>query len=499
MSVKVDSEEGVGTTVSIKIPLTLAIVSALIVESAGERFAIPQLAVQELVMASANGVNKIEMIKGSPVYRLRDHLLPLVYLDDLLNIKKEGVLTEKDVKAISVDQGDSDAVEGVVEDGEKISAKPPVNDNSYIVVTKVGGYSFGILVNRVFDTEEIVVKPVASIIKHIELFSGNTILGDGSVIMILDPAGIARQTGEITLSDTTEKTEGVVRKNGRQKTSLILFNAHDGTPKTVPLELVSRLEDVDLSKVEYSNGKMMIQYRGGLMPLVKFDDQMELGDAGIKPTLVFSDGRRSMGLMVSEILDIIEDYINVEINSETTRYLGSAIVDGKATDVINVGHFLSVAYADWFSDHGGEDFSDDTDNMDGQKRILIVDDSQFFRNMLSPILGVSGYLVDMAEGPTEAMELLENGEVYDAIVSDIEMPDMNGFDFARTMKASRWSDIPMIALTSHATDGDRARGVEVGFDDYITKFDRETLLNALSEVLRQVKNVETKIIAGVSE
>ncbi len=471
-TIDLDSVEGEGTTVAIKIPLTLAIVSALIVESSHERFAIPQLAVQELVMASSNGVNKIEMIKGSPVYRLRDHLLPLVYLDDLLKLKT------------------------VPSDDEPVENLKPVNDNQYIVVAKVGAYNFGIVVDKVYDTEEIVVKPVASIIKHIELFSGNTILGDGTVIMILDPGGIARATGDINVSDTAEKKEEVQKNKGLQKTSLILFEGQGGVPRAVPLQLVSRLEDVDLSKIEYSNGKMLIQYRNSLMPLIKFEESMELKSKGNQPTLVFTDGRRSMGLMVTNIIDILEDYINVQINSDNETCLGSAIIQGKATDVINVGYYLGQAYGDWFADHGIEDFSENPDLMDTQKRILIVDDSPFFRNMLAPILGVAGYSVETAEHPIEAMEILEKGEHFDVIVSDIEMPEMNGFDFAEKLKSSRWSNVPLIALTSHATEKDIARGAKVGFQEYVAKFDRETLLNALSDTLRNAKLLEDK--AGVA-
>jgi len=468
---------GEGTTVAIKIPLTLAIVSALIIESGHERFAIPQLAVQELVMASSNGVNKIEMIKGSPVFRLRDHLLPLVYLDDLLKIKDNKVVEQADEENPSTDL-------------------VPSNDNQYIIVTKVGAYVFGIVVDKVFDTEEIVVKPVANIIKHIELFSGNTILGDGTVIMILDPGGIARATGDITLSDTAEKKVEVQTNKGLQKTSLILFEGEDGTPKAVPLQLVSRLEYVDLKQIEHSNDQMMIQYRDTLMPLIKFDDDMKLSEKGIQPTLVFTDGRRSMGLMVSNIVDILEDYINVQINSDNETCLGSAVIQGQATDVINVGHYLGKAYGDWFADHGIEDFSEDSDEMDTQKRILIVDDSAFFRNMLAPILGVAGYSVDTAEHPLEALEMLDSDNDYDAIVSDIEMPEMNGFDFAVEVKKGRSAGIPMIALTSHATEKDIARGKSVGFEEYVAKFDRETLLNALSDTLRNAKLIEDN--AGVA-
>lgn len=461
-TIDLDSIEGQGTKVTIKIPLTLAIVSALIVASKGERFAIPQLAVQELVMASTQGENRIEMIKGAPVYRLRDRLLPLVYLDDLLKIK--------DTDTSEDDDGDT---------------KRAANDNQYIVVTKVGAYSFGIVVDRVYDTEEIVVKPVAGILKSIDLFSGNTILGDGTVIMILDPGGIARSTGEISVSDTAEKTVEVVRNKGLQKTSLILFKGADNAPKAVPLQLVSRLEDIDTSKIEHSNGKMMIQYRDTLMPLVKFDESLELAAGKMQPTLVFSDGRRSMGLLVKEIIDIMEDYINVQINSENESCLGSAIIDGQATDVISVGYYLGRAYTDWFSDHGAEDFSDNASAMDKQKQVLIVDDSPFFRNMLAPILGVAGYNVTTADHPGEALEMLERGHRFDVIVTDIEMPEMNGYQFAEQVKANpKWAKIPMVALTSHTTDRDVARGREVGFEQYIAKFDKETLLGALSDTLR---------------
>lgn len=484
-TIDLDSEEGKGTTVSIKIPLTLAIVSALIVASKGEKFAIPQLAVQELVMGSSGGENKIEMIKGAPVYRLRDHLLPLIYLDDLLSLKDSSVVKERVTKiSEAVEQNDVEA------SGEEVGVPAVVesevaNDNQYIVVTKVGAYSFGIVVDRVYDTEEIVVKPVASILKNIELFSGNTILGDGTVIMILDPGGIARQSGEITMSDTVEKKVEIIKNKGLEKTSLILFEGSDGAPKAVPLQLVSRLEDVDVSKIEYSNDKMMIQYRDSLMPLVKFDDQLELNEGKTQPTLVFTDGRRTMGLMVKNIVDILEDYINVQINSDNEACLGSAIIDGQATDVISVGYHLSRAYADWFADHGIEDFSDDAENMDMQKQVLIVDDSPFFRNMLAPILGVAGYNVTTADHPLEAIDYLEKGYVFDIIVSDIEMPEMNGYQFAEKVQENpKWSKIPMVALTSHTTDKDVARGKSVGFQEYIAKFDRETLLNALSDTLR---------------
>jgi two-component system chemotaxis sensor kinase CheA len=133
--------------------------------------------------------------------------------------------------------------------------------------------------------------------------------------------------------------------------------------------------------------------------------------------------------------------------------------------------------------------------MDLQRRVLIVDDSPFFRNMLAPILGVAGYAVETAEHPLDALAMMDEGEMFDAIISDIEMPEMNGFDFAAKIQDGQWANTPLIALTSHVTDKDIERGKAVGFDEYVAKFDRETLLNAVSDTLRHAKQIENK--AGV--
>jgi two-component system chemotaxis sensor kinase CheA len=467
-TIDLKSTEGKGSTFSIKIPLTLAIVSALIVESAGERFAIPQLSVQELVMASDTGENRIEQIKGTPVFRLRDHLLPLIHLDELLQIKKPEVVEEQKLD----------------EDGNVVSfSKHKKSRNKHIVVTKVGAYLFGIIVDQVHDTEEIVVKPVASILKNIEIFSGNTILGDGTVIMILDPAGIARATGEISVSDThAAKDELEAQKRHNESTSLLLFSTGKGAPKAVPLSLVSRLEDIDTSKIEPSDGKLLIQYRGELIPLIKFEESLELKTEEMQPTLIFTDGRRTMGLMVDNIVDIIEERINIQINATSENYLGSAIIKEKATDIIDVGFYLNRAFPEWFKNHGDEAY--DEQDSEHIRRVLLVDDSPFFRNMLTPLLSVAGYDVTTAESPIEALKLYDKGNTFDIIISDIEMPEMSGFEFAEKVRAEgMWEGTPLVALSSHATPKDIERGRAVGFSDYVAKFDRDTLLNTLSETL----------------
>jgi two-component system chemotaxis sensor kinase CheA len=451
-TVEMRSTQGKGSTFVIKIPLTLAIVSALIVECAQERFAIPQISVVELVRATANGELRVERIKDTPVLRLRNRLLPLVSLRNLLKLD---------------------------------AAEKSSEDDTFIVVTQVGTYSFGIMVDRVFDTEEIVVKPVAPILRDIEMFSGNTILGDGSVIMILDPNGIAAHSGSMAMADgqSAEQTAAKSRGASEEKVPLLLFRAGDGTPKAVPLALVARLEEIERKSIEQSNGRWVVQYRGQLMPLITMDHSQNLAEEGSRqPVLVFQDQDHSMGLMVDQIVDIVEAKLNVELGAETPGRIGSAVVAGQATEIIDTGYFLRQAYTDWFGSQE-RDRSAKT-----QKRLLLVDDSAFFRNLLAPQLSAAGFMVTAVDSPDKALALCEAGEEFDIIVSDIEMPGMSGFEFCEAVKRQGlWQNIPIVALSSRASPRDLEKGRHVGFDDYVAKYDRDGLVHTLNSTLTEMR------------
>ena len=447
-TIELRSKEGRGTTFTIKIPLTLAIVSALIVQAGGERFAIPQIGVVELVRVGDEheGNTRIEMIKDAPVLRLRDRLLPLVSLSSLLRLREAPVGGLK----------------------------------GYVVVMQVGANVFGIVVDRVFDTEEIVVKPVAPILRHITMFSGNTILGDGSVIMILDPNGVARGAG-ITAEDRVEDQQTMsvaVGIRSDSSTSLLLFRAGDQTPKAVPLGLVARLEDIPVERIEMSGGTPVVQYRGQLMPMVPIAGHWEAPASGRQAVLVFTEGQRSMGLMVDEILDVVEEPLLIHPGSDRLGYLGSAVIAERVTDVIDTVYWLSHAGGDWFRG----DRKSSTSNQ--KQRLLLIDDSTFFRHLVVPALSAAGFDVTAVESPAEALRLRDAGVEFEALISDIEMPEMDGLSFARNVRASgAWIRLPMVALSSRAEPEDVARGREAGFTDYVAKYDRDALLSSLRECL----------------
>jgi two-component system, chemotaxis family, sensor kinase CheA len=442
-TIDVKSVAGEGSSVTIKIPLTLAIVSALIVEAAGDRFAIPQLSVVELVRARANSEHRIERIKDTAVLRLRNKLLPLMHLKKLLEI----------------------------DDG---SSSDP--ENGFIVVTQVGSQTFGIVVDGVFHTEEIVVKPMSTKLRHIAMFSGNTILGDGAVIMIIDPNGIAKALGASGAAshEITDENAALRANAAEQLTSLLVFRAGSSQPKAVPLGLVTRLEEIATDKIELSNGRHMVQYRDQLMPLVQMAG-VNVATTGAQPILVFADDGRSMGLVVDEIIDIVEEKLNIEVAGGEAGILGSAVIKGQATEVIDVGHFLPMAFADWFSRKEMRPSA-------AAQSVLLVDDSAFFRNMLAPVLKAAGYRVRVAPNAQEGLMALRSGQPFDVVLTDIEMPDMNGFEFAETIRADQHlSSLPIIALSSMVSPAAIERGRLAGFHDYVAKFDRPGLIAALKE------------------
>jgi two-component system chemotaxis sensor kinase CheA len=219
----------------------------------------------------------------------------------------------------------------------------------------------------------------------------------------------------------------------------------------------------------------MVQYRGQLMPLVRVSDEVSVKREGAQPLLVFSDGGRSMGLVVDEIVDIVEDNLEIEVGSDHPGALGSAVVRGQATEILDVGYFLPLAYEDWFR-------RKDLRVSKQARTLLFVDDSAFFRNMLLPVLRAAGYEVTAVPGAQEALALLKSGHRYDVLVTDIDMPEMDGFALAEAVrKDQQFGAMPIIALSSYSSPETIARGREVGFHDYVAKFDRQSLVAALKE------------------
>jgi two-component system, chemotaxis family, sensor kinase CheA len=218
-----------------------------------------------------------------------------------------------------------------------------------------------------------------------------------------------------------------------------------------------------------------VQYRDQLMPLLRIDTQSDLKREGAQPILVFSDHGRSMGLVVDEIIDIVEDRLNIEVASERPGVLGYAIIKGNPTEILDIGHFLPQAFTDWFRrrDALAERVT---------RTVLLVDDSAFFRDMLTPLIKAAGYQVVAVGSAVDALKALHSEKRFDLVITDIEMPEMDGFDLAEKLRATpRTAKLPVIAITAMVSAEAIERGREVGFHDFVAKFDRTGLIAAIKE------------------
>ena len=314
-------------TVAMKIPLTLAIIPALIITSAGDRYAIPQISLLELVrLDGEEALKRIELIQGTPVYRLRGRLLPLVYLN----------------RELKVVQGDQQVLKATV-----------VN----IVILQADDRQFGLVVDEINDTEEIVVKPLGKQLKGIKTFAGSTIMGDGRVALILDVLGVAQNSNVVSESRehamTDKEAQAVVASSGKQ--TMLLFQCGEDGRMAMELSMVARLEEFKAEKIEKSGDHQVVQYRGQIMPLIRISDFMQSGaddgkSHGIEAmqVVVYSEQGRSVGLVVDRILDIVEESIVLQQPSKRDGVLGSAVIQQRVTDLLDVRGLVRVANPTFF-------------------------------------------------------------------------------------------------------------------------------------------------------
>ncbi len=321
--IDLESELGRGTTFKIRIPLTLAIVPALIITSGGERFAIPQVNLLELIRVNEEQRGTaIEYVHSNPVYRLRGKLLPIVHLNRELRLTT------------------TTAVNGVIN----------------IVVLQTGQHHFGLVVDQINDTQEIVVKPLDKVLQDILVFAGATIMGDGRVALILDVLGIAQKAR--VLGDSHDNNLAAQLRDARdrdaERQTLLLVRSPGCGRLAIPLDPISRLEEFEADQVEAAGDIDVIQYRGQILPLVclkdilserrSFDRLAHTGAGNTATNLlqvvVFGDGVRRVGLVVDEILDIVQDVFEIKGRSTRTGITGTVVIQSRVTELFDIQSFL---------------------------------------------------------------------------------------------------------------------------------------------------------------
>lgn len=325
-SIDLESDLGKSTTLKIKIPLTMAIIPALIVSCHQNRYAIPQVDLIELVhLDSEQAEKQIQYIMNTPTYKLRGKMLPLVYLAKEL---------------------------GFVDDVNAEMNSSGLN----IVVLKAGFSEFGLVVEDINDTQDIVVKPLSKLLKNIHCFSGATIMGDGSISLILDVMGVARKAGiqraENLIEHKTAITEAEMRNN--EDNIFLMMKLNENDLKAIPLDKVHRIEEFSLSSIEKAGSQDVVQYRNSIMPLIRLSniiDQQQQGDASGEKVfvIVYLKDNQNMGLIVDYIFDIVEGQFDMHHDLVRSGILGTTVIQGKVTEVIDVESVIHQALPNYFT------------------------------------------------------------------------------------------------------------------------------------------------------
>jgi two-component system chemotaxis sensor kinase CheA len=429
-SVSLTTVQGAGTRFSLRIPLTLAIAPALIVKVGTERFALPQSAVVEAVGLGSDSRHTIDRVQNALVLKLREEVVPVLDLNSILCLNE------------AADDNISDQL---------------------VVILRVGGGTLGVRVDAVLDVQEIVVKPLNPSLAHLKIFTGQTILGDGSVVLILDPSGIAQELG---LESGEKKREPAKEAfSSEERTRLVLFRAGTGLPKVLPLSLLARIEMVEASRIERSDNHFLMLHHGRLMPLLPVSPMHDI-TAKAHPVLVITAQDRTIGLLVDEIIDILEEKLEVQLNSEAGDTVGSAEIRGEPVELIDVTYYMQAAFSSLAQVE--------------PKHILYADDDPFFRDTLLPVLKGAGYRITATLSADEVVEMLDGGMQFDALLIDAEMTYKQGVPLATVLREKVLPDtVPMLLLHELPTPAVIGRATGHHMNSHVSKLDRPYLMNAL--------------------
>jgi two-component system chemotaxis sensor kinase CheA len=505
--IELDSVPGEGTDIQIKLPLTLAIIPSQITSVGNERYAVPQVNLNELLRIPAAQVKeKIEKVGDAAVVRLRGELLPLLNLADMLGIEKtyedpavseelperrqnladrrskHHIITEEGV-ILDTQDSDVDFPQRKTEDRRYHSASA-IN----IAVVSAGAFKYGLVVDKLLDSEEIVVKPVGRHLKKCAAYAGATIMGDGKVALILDISNLAQMAELSAVSEAGQMARAAeeAAAAAKDKAALLTFKNSESEYFAAPLNLVERIERIQTSNIEQIGNSKVVQYRGGALPLYELSqvaDFKPLAFRDQQEVIVFKIKDRELGLMVMPPIDAQE--INLDIDESTLKQpaiSGSMIINRHTTLLVDIFEMVKILNPGWFKEE--EKIAAEM-AVSGEKIILFAEDSAFFRNQVKTFMEEDGFKVIEAEDGLIAWELLnKRADEIDIVVTDLEMPNMDGFELTKRIKNDpKYSHLDVIALTSLASEAHIEKGKRAGIDEYEIKLDREKLMKVVRQRL----------------
>ncbi len=509
--VELESEKGKGTVVHIKLPLTLAILPSQIISSGTEKYAIPQVNLNELLRVPPDQIKtRIEKVGDADVVRLRGQLLPLLNLKKLLNIESTYIdpsdgkkysdrrnnIADRRSKTSPLFENEiefaNDSKKEILFERSETERRTNINSAINIAVVSTGACKYGLIVDKLRDSEEIVIKPLGRHLTICNAYAGATIMGDGNIALILDILGLSHIANLTSLEGTDRvakslQEESLIKKAKEEYISFLLFKNGDAEQFCVALSLVERIEKIKFTDIEIVGGKKIVQYRGGTLPLFSLDEVAKVQpfptDKKHIDIIIFSVSGKEVGLMANPPIDAVETNAKVDTHSiKQPGIIGSCIIENTTTLMVDIFEIIKILNPEW------EEKNSTYQIEKNKPGILFAEDSDFFRNQVKGFLEDDGYNVFEAQDGSIAWDILEdNHEKIDIIVTDLEMPVMDGFELTKKIKTdSRFSHYTVIALTSLAADKDVAKGKKVGIDDYQIKLDREKLLVSIQAYLSKI-------------
>jgi two-component system chemotaxis sensor kinase CheA len=459
--------------VLLRLPLTLAIISGLVVRSGEERFVIPQAGLEELVSIKPGAdPDRVELAHDQEVVRLRNRLLPVVRLGELLARPRPF-------------DGRAKAAIAAAHAAERSAADAPARP---MAVVRTSGERYGLIIDEILGTEEIVVKPLHGALRRLRCFSGCTILGDGGVAFILDVDGAGEHAGiRYTQSEAADTDVAGARAlqtvDGEEIHDVILFRYGPAEQFGVPLTMVRRIEAIRTDEIQRVGDREFIVRDGVSIYVLGLDKVLQVSAPRARPPTMFlllpKFLRRPVGFLVTEIVDTVETRILFREDSyREDGLLGSMSLQGHLTLFPDIFRATEKAEPEWLGQwrqHAPPP---------SHRRVLLVEDAAFFRHMVRRYLEDGGFEVETAVNGRDGLMQLSNRD-FDIVISDLMMPEMDGWSFAEEVRRrARKRQMPMLALSGLQDERDQSRALQCGFDRYVAKFDREAFLGTVVELLQ---------------
>jgi two-component system chemotaxis sensor kinase CheA len=493
-TVQLESLQGQGSTFRVKLPLTLAILPSLLVEAEGERFAIPQVHLVELLRISPGEVaDQLERLGGVEVLRRRNALLPLVRLRELLGIEaptwRDDATDERQPdrrRNIADRRAGTTATPAQLERRRSGDRRQSPCSAVNIAVLAAGDDSFGLVLDSFLDSAEIVVKPLGRHLRGCACYAGATVLGDGHAALILDVAGMAREGAIAEKSDQAEARARLERQEEEHEEliELLLLEGAEGELFGLPLDLVERVERIPSAAIRSVGGRRVTRLGQTSVPVFSMDQvasTLPMPERASRHLAVFQLGGREMGLLVSDIIDIVQVAADIDLLTHRQPGISGSLVYGpQDVLLVDLRELVYTLEPSWKQALGS------APSGEGRKHLLVVEDSSFFLNHIAAMLEEEGYEVAKAEHGAMGLELLvRNPERWDLVLTDIEMPEMDGFEMVERIRARpEFAALPIIAITSLMGPEARQRGRDAGIDEYSIKLDRDHVLERVRHLLR---------------